>query len=216
VILMSQQTAGVTDLNSVGIAARTVGKVTHSMHELDVLLSGRGQPNLPGLTGMEDYQGRNNFMNDLLTRAWDLHQGVYMGFDKRRRLPDKDQPTQVETVYEDTSPVMTVYTRNVSLWDAGNNYVSKGADIWQNARAHYAATNNFASWSNVQYIVDNGPNLMIPAYYQTMNAFLQTVIRQPLQSTHSAAGPAGHWMGVPPGLTQALGAAAVQACGCVA
>ncbi|KAJ9519310.1 hypothetical protein QJQ45_023113, partial [Haematococcus lacustris] len=185
VILMSQQTAGVTDLNSVGIAARTVGKVTHSMHELDVLLSGRGQPNLPGLTGMQDYQGRNNFMNDLLTRAWDLHQGVYMGFDKRRRLPDKfglrqiwDQPTQVETVYEDTSPVMTVYTRNVSLWDAGNNYVSKGADIWQNARARYAATNNFASWSNVQYIVDNGPNLMIPAYYQTMNAFLQTVIRQ--------------------------------------
>ncbi|KAL6759215.1 hypothetical protein V8C86DRAFT_1351729 [Haematococcus lacustris] len=185
IILLSQQSAGVTDLNSVGIAARTVGKVTHSMHELDVLLSGRGQPNLPGLTGMEDYQGRNDYMNHLLSETLRLHQGVYMGFGKRRQLPDEfglrqiwDQATQVETVYEDTSPVQNVYQRNVSLWDAGNNYVSKGADIWQNARARHALTSDFGSWTSVRYIIENGPNLVIPAYYQTMNAFLQTVVGQ--------------------------------------
>ncbi|GFH10265.1 uncharacterized protein HaLaN_05547, partial [Haematococcus lacustris] len=154
IILLSQQSAGVTDLNSVGIAARTVGKVTHSMHELDVLLSGRGQPNLPGLTGMEDYQGRNDYMNHLLSETLRLHQGVYMGFGKRRQLPD-----EFETVYEDTSPVQNVYQRNVSLWDAGNNYVSKGADIWQNARARHALTSDFGSWTSVRYIIENGPNL---------------------------------------------------------
>lgn len=60
----------------------------------------------------------------------ELHTGAYLGYEERRRLPDKhglrqlwDFPSVNETVFYESHPTPTSMVHMTSLWDAGTRFV---------------------------------------------------------------------------------------------
>ncbi|KAG2445524.1 hypothetical protein HXX76_000139 [Chlamydomonas incerta] len=128
-----------------------------------------------------------------------LQNGIYLGFNHASRVPTQhglrdvwEAPRINITKYYDANDeagqimagsswaaganLPVSITVKMSLWDAGNLFVSQALEITQNAIPIIDRGVNFKTWSAYLFIVDNGLDDIWPAYLDSMDAMVQILV----------------------------------------
>ncbi|KAJ9529670.1 hypothetical protein QJQ45_014402 [Haematococcus lacustris] len=200
--LANVQSDQVLDLQSVGLAIHHVLQVAISvtmvsplvlpllLRSLESLYAGAGVPHLRylGEGGAEaDIAYQLTFMEKQVEQLDELHRGVYLGFNKQRRLTEaygiRDIWESPSNELIDFYPVgNTIVAQSVmtGLWDGGNTYIKQARDILQNSGDLYGLSTghgvNFTRDPNTLSMLWNGPHVLVPAYMVTLDGLMQQAI----------------------------------------
>ncbi|GFH07481.1 tiny macrocysts protein C [Haematococcus lacustris] len=188
--LANVQSDQVLDLQSVGLAIHHVLQVAISVTSLESLYAGAGVPHLRylGEGGAEaDIAYQLTFMEKQVEQLDELHRGVYLGFNKQRRLTEaygiRDIWESPSNELIDFYPVgNTIVAQSVmtGLWDGGNTYIKQARDILQNSGDLYGLSTghgvNFTRDPNTLSMLWNGPHVLVPAYMVTLDGLMQQAI----------------------------------------
>ncbi|PNH03659.1 Tiny macrocysts protein B [Tetrabaena socialis] len=128
----------------------------------------------------------------------ELHHGVYLGFRGLRRIPANfglraiwDNPLINITLFYDENDLahpghimpqasegLPSSSRMMGLWDAGNLYLAKSLDLYNNGDSIVAKGINFTAWSTWRFIRTNGPPVIFPAYLATLDALVRLTVQE--------------------------------------
>ncbi|KAG2501688.1 hypothetical protein HYH03_000190 [Edaphochlamys debaryana] len=189
---LDQQIDALRDLVSVSDACRRVHEVSINSRLLDTLYSGNSYvEGLPQYGEPVEDAIASTFEDiaDVMASLKELHHGVYLGFRTKRRIPVDfglrsiwDNPDLNMTIYYDaptingTTPEPTY--QMLGLWDAGNLYLTKTLDLFNNGPTLVAGGWNFSEWSTIKFVYANGVPVIFPAYLDTLDALVQMTVAE--------------------------------------
>ncbi|PNH04175.1 Tiny macrocysts protein C, partial [Tetrabaena socialis] len=194
------QRDAVMDLNSVAMASRRVHEIAINGRLLDTLYGGNSY--VEGLTQFGDpledtIADVYTDIKRVMAQLKELHHGVYLGFRSLRRIPtdfglrdiwdnpsinislfyDQNDPAAPEHLLRQASEGLPSGSRMMGLWDAGNLYLSKSLDLYNNGDSIVSKGVNFTAWSTWRFIQMNGPPAIFPAYLATLNALVRLTVQ---------------------------------------
>ncbi|PNH09202.1 Tiny macrocysts protein B, partial [Tetrabaena socialis] len=211
------QKDAVMDLNNVAMASRRVHEIAINGRLLATLYTGNSY--VEGLTQFGDpledtiagvYDDTKRVMAEMKTE----HHGVYLGFRTLRRIPtdfglraiwddpvinitlfyDEDDPANPGNIVQQGSEGIPSSYRMMGLWDAGNLYLAKTLELYNNGKwlarrgwqdenrdGIVAAGVNFTAWSTWRFLQANGVPAIFPAYMSTLDAFVQLTVQESKQ-----------------------------------
>ncbi|PNH09214.1 Tiny macrocysts protein B, partial [Tetrabaena socialis] len=144
----------------------------------------------------------------LMMELKELHHGVYLGFHTPRRIPtdfglrtthvscmhmqdiwdsplinitlfyDENDPAAPGHLMHQASEELPSSSRMMGLWDAGNLYLAKSLDLYNNGDSIVAKGTNFTAWSTWRFIQANGPPVIFPAYMATLDAMVRLTVQE--------------------------------------
>ncbi|PNH12261.1 Tiny macrocysts protein B [Tetrabaena socialis] len=198
------QKDAITDLNSVTMASRRIheiainGRLLESLYTGDSYVEGLtqfGDPVDETLAGVYDDTSR------VMILLKEEHHGVYLGFRALRRIPtdfglrdiwdnptlnitlffDENDPAAPEHILHQAADGLPTSYSMMGLWDAGNLYLAKSLDLYNNAEAVVAKGINYTTWSTWKFLQTNGLPVIFPAYLSTLDALVQLTVQQSKQ-----------------------------------
>ncbi|PNH12265.1 Tiny macrocysts protein B [Tetrabaena socialis] len=201
---LKAQKDAITDLDSVTMASRRIheiainGRLLESLYTGDSYVEGLtqfGDPVDETLAGVYDDTSR------VMILLKEEHHGVYLGFRALRRIPtdfglrdiwdnpilnitlffDENDPAAPEHILHQASEGLPTSYRMMGLWDAGNMYLAKSLDLYNNAEAIVAKGINYTTWSTWKFLQANGLPVIFPAYRSTLDALVQLTVQQSKQ-----------------------------------
>ncbi|GFR47567.1 hypothetical protein Agub_g9292 [Astrephomene gubernaculifera] len=187
-------------LENAAWACRSIHNIAITGRALEAVLSDSWYvPGIPTFKGPRD-AAVQELLDELYASAMLLkarHHGVYLGFGKPRQLPTdyelRDlwnlQVLNVTLFYDQNDPdtqllaiaAQQEYRQEVvemGLWDAGNLYLEKALEVYQNVPELELRGVNFSTWSAWRFIQANGMSVLFPGYAQTLDAMVEITAKQ--------------------------------------
>lgn len=87
-ILINKEKQAVDDLNAIGQGAQNIMAIAIGVRDVDILLKKMTFPGLRDLSSPDDLQTQLDNLHTNIELFQERHAGAYLGFNKRRRLPE--------------------------------------------------------------------------------------------------------------------------------